>query len=554
MKLRNRQWFWLIGLFVVLVVSACSAPTKPAITLTPISGQIIAGQDITVQATATDSKGVLHVEFSVDNTMISDAKVDAPQKSLTLPLTWKAVAGQHLLSARAFNADNLASDSATLTVMVSDAPAPAPTKVPAPAPTGAPTVAPTNVPGPVPTAVPGPCTNNAAFVADVTVPDGTQWQQNQAFNKIWRVQNSGTCTWNASYQLVFVNGERMTTLNQVPVPPNTAPGQTADLLIAMNAPAQPGVHSGQWQMRDDKGVMFGPVLVVKINTLIPVPPPAAAVTSPGAGYQGSTTAAVRVTFQGIGNTELASVTLFANGVQLAKQTSRTPTRQIVGVFDWRPTVPGNYALTAVAVDNFGQQTTSPQIIGTISVTPPTPQCTTAINFRADSLNINAGGSTTLRWDVDCANAVYLDGQGVNGHDARVVSPGATQTYTLHVIKKDGSADDRRVTITVNQPVPPTAVPPSPSRHVSGSWASTDGKYQLTLQEAFGCPGPDCAVSGELIELTGGAPIIDNVSGNVNWNNGALSFAIERPGAAGFNGTVNASSTQITGNLGTFNKQ
>src|SRR5262245_21217234 len=41
------------------------------------------------------------------------------------------------------------------------------------------------------------------FVADVNIPDGTSMAPGQDFLKTWRVKNSGSCTWDADYKLVY---------------------------------------------------------------------------------------------------------------------------------------------------------------------------------------------------------------------------------------------------------------------------------------------------------------------------------------------------------------
>lgn len=537
---------WLLFVLLMIALVACGAPSKPTVKFTPISGQINAGQEITFQVTASDAgKGIVRVEFMVDNVPAGEAKIDPPQKSIALPFKWMAIAGQHTITARAINADNQISDPDTIVVVATGAPGPSPTAVP--------TVIPTPVPTAIPTPGPGPCANNAAFIADITVPDGTAFQPNQQFNKIWRVQNVGSCTWNPKYQLVFSGGERMTNLTQVPVPSNIAPGQTVDLLIAMSAPATGGAHTGQWQLHAEDGARFGPVLTVKINTIVPVPPPQAAITSPGAGFQFLAGAVVRITFQGVGNTELSSVSLYINNALVNKATSRTPSRIITGVYDWQPGV-GNYTLHAVATDIQGQSTTSGKISGTII--QPQPQCQLYVNFRADAYTINVGQRTTLRWDVECANAVYLDGQGVIGHEARDVQPNVTTTYTLRVIKKDNTPDERRITITVN-PVPqPTPVPVR--RNVSGIWRA--GDYSVELQEALGCPSVECGITGRLIHQVGTTtPQIVDVRGTFNTSSGAISFAALIPGGQSFSGAVSADSRTMSGTLSgvgalTFTKQ
>jgi hypothetical protein len=85
---------------------------------------------------------------------------------------------------------------------------------------------------------------------------------------------------------------------------------------------------------------------------------------------------------------------------------------------------------------------------------PTPTHTPSspgVSFRADAYTITAGSCTWLRWDVDNVRAVYLDGQGVVGHDQRQVCPNATTTYTLRIVRLDGTDALYPITITVVAP-------------------------------------------------------------------------------------------------------
>ena len=41
---------------------------------------------------------------------------------------------------------------------------------------------------------------NSIYIADVTIPDGTQLSIGQEFTKTWRVQNKGTCAWTTSFR------------------------------------------------------------------------------------------------------------------------------------------------------------------------------------------------------------------------------------------------------------------------------------------------------------------------------------------------------------------
>jgi hypothetical protein len=265
-------WFVLFSIAVTLVLLACSlgslARTKPTIVLgSPPSGaQFHDGENVAVQSTSTDSVGIARVELLVDDAVVqTDQGAGGNQISYTVIQTWKAKTGNHKISVRAYNASNVASDPASVTVSVLPAP-------PAPTPTTIPTT-----PAEIPTATAAPgggCTYNSVFVTDVSIPDGTELAPGQTFDKIWRVRNNGTCTWGSGYQLVFVSGAPMTSNTAVPIP-TTAPGATVDLLVSLAAPETPGTHTGVWRLKNRAGAFFGTTLTVVIRVGAPPPPPAA---------------------------------------------------------------------------------------------------------------------------------------------------------------------------------------------------------------------------------------------------------------------------------------
>src|SRR5579859_557917 len=133
-----------------------------------------------------------------------------------------------------------------------------PTVPPTPTDTPVPTETPVPVTNtPVPTMTPTPCANNDAdFVSDVTIPDGTQVKAGVSFTKTWRVKNSGQCPWTTTYTLRNVGGEVMggVTLN---LPNGVPPGATVDLSVAFVAPASAGKHISRWQLFTPEGVAFG---------------------------------------------------------------------------------------------------------------------------------------------------------------------------------------------------------------------------------------------------------------------------------------------------------
>jgi len=97
----------------------------------------------------------------------------------------------------------------------------------------------------------------AAFVTDVTYPDGSNVGSGVSFSKIWRIKNVGTCTWTTSYSLVYVEGEKFGAKNSVSMPGNVSPGQNIDIPVEMIAPTESGHYKGFWKIRNAAGALFG---------------------------------------------------------------------------------------------------------------------------------------------------------------------------------------------------------------------------------------------------------------------------------------------------------
>ncbi len=124
--------------------------------------------------------------------------------------------------------------------------------------------------------------DNAAYVADLTIPDGTVMTPGQSFQKKWRLQNTGTCTWSTSYELAFSSGSLMggaPSFIKVPVPP----GNQADMAVNLAAPTTAGSYTGTWRMQNAAGQAFGNFITVVItvgssSTVTPGPSP-----TPGSG-------------------------------------------------------------------------------------------------------------------------------------------------------------------------------------------------------------------------------------------------------------------------------
>lgn len=106
--------------------------------------------------------------------------------------------------------------------------------------------------------------DNSAFIGDVTIPDGTIVTPGQNFAKTWKLQNTGSCTWSASYRLVFVSGDAMGGRSTRVVTP-VFPGNRADISVDLTAPDSAGTYSGTWRMQNPDGQLFGTFITVVIR-------------------------------------------------------------------------------------------------------------------------------------------------------------------------------------------------------------------------------------------------------------------------------------------------
>jgi hypothetical protein len=97
----------------------------------------------------------------------------------------------------------------------------------------------------------------AAFLGDVSYPDGSLVARNSSFVKIWRVKNAGTCSWTPSYALVFAGGDSLSGPTTVALTKNVKPGEAIDLPVSLTAPNNDGSYRGYWKLRNASGTLFG---------------------------------------------------------------------------------------------------------------------------------------------------------------------------------------------------------------------------------------------------------------------------------------------------------
>lgn len=338
---------------------------------------------------------------------------------------------------------------------------------PIPTPTPAPTT-------PAATATPQPpaaCVDGMAWVADVTYDDKNMtappvMQPGQAFVKTWRVRNSGTCTWDSTYYLGFVQGNVAgAQMGGQPthIQGEVAPGATYDISVNLVAPLTPGTYQGWWQMHNGKNVPFGERIYVGITVpTAPTPTPKPTQTpAPNINFTVSATnitAGQCVTFSwNVSNVQ--EVYFYAQGENWQSNGVAGQGSQVEC-----PTQTTTYYLRVVAPDGSVQ---TREI--TVTVQPAVGAPTIAL-FSVHPGQINVGQCVSIDWDVQGSvnrvvislnNAPLWDGAPTRGTLNNCPPGSGSLTYQIEATGSGGTS--RAVqTVTVTQPATPTPVPPTPT--------------------------------------------------------------------------------------------
>lgn len=286
--IQRLERFWLV-LFAVVVLAACTPNLSflnppaggPQVTIVAPANQSTVGRGstIAIRALIDDPEGIASIQLMVNGQAArTEVPSTPPVTQLTQDLFWTPdTVGQYEVKVAAQNNSLVWGNSTPITLYVVEVrptiiavtltpPAGAAGGTPAPLVTALPVCC-----GPTPPCcapAPPTCHDKAAYVADVTVPDGTWFDKGVAFDKTWRLRNTSKCTWDTRYQLVFVGGEQLGGASPTAVPYSVAPGGTLDITVHMVAPNTPGNYRSEWQLRNPAGRNFG----TKVYALIQVRP------------------------------------------------------------------------------------------------------------------------------------------------------------------------------------------------------------------------------------------------------------------------------------------
>ena len=106
------------------------------------------------------------------------------------------------------------------------------------------------------------CVDQARFIEDLSVPDGSRVEPGAPIDKRWSVLNSGTCDWGPGYRLIRTDTGSLGGPAELALYPARA-GEAAIWQVVLTAPREPGQHIASWQARSPGGELFGdPVFVL----------------------------------------------------------------------------------------------------------------------------------------------------------------------------------------------------------------------------------------------------------------------------------------------------
>lgn len=96
-----------------------------------------------------------------------------------------------------------------------------------------------------------------AVLVSENPPDQVILQPGQYYWKTWTLMNTGTCTWNPSYSLIFWSGDLMDGLVSYPLDDEVLPNEQKDISIYLKAPDTEGTFTGYWRLQTPWNSNFG---------------------------------------------------------------------------------------------------------------------------------------------------------------------------------------------------------------------------------------------------------------------------------------------------------
>ncbi len=212
-----------------------------AIVTPPDGARYEPGESIPLTVAAAASRNVLRIEITAGDRIVATQVNPEPSPTFSTRIEYTPqTLGRLQLSAVAVDATGVASEPYTITLIIGEEPTPIPL----------PPIEVTPVTGP------GGCVLAATFVEDVSIPDGTAIAAGTTFTKTWRIRNTSGCDWGEGYTIAFFSDTPMHPTGSEPVRPMPS-NSVADISVPLTAPAQPGIYTTTWRLKDPEGRFFG---------------------------------------------------------------------------------------------------------------------------------------------------------------------------------------------------------------------------------------------------------------------------------------------------------
>lgn len=107
------------------------------------------------------------------------------------------------------------------------------------------------------------CTNSLLFISDRTLPDGTEVEPGAILDKIWEVENNGTCNFDELYRLKLIGGLELGAKPEQALYPARS-GVQFQIHIRFVAPQEAGAVRSAWQAFDPNNVPFGDPIYMEV--------------------------------------------------------------------------------------------------------------------------------------------------------------------------------------------------------------------------------------------------------------------------------------------------
>jgi hypothetical protein len=107
------------------------------------------------------------------------------------------------------------------------------------------------------------CSDNLVYIADQTIPDGTEVSPGAALDKQWEVENQGTCNWGDNYRLKLIAGPELSAPAEQALYPARS-GTRPIIRVQFTAPQEVGNYRSAWQAFTPTDDPFGDPIFIEI--------------------------------------------------------------------------------------------------------------------------------------------------------------------------------------------------------------------------------------------------------------------------------------------------